>query len=95
MNKSINLNLAAITSRDVVYKQFPIVKVIHDDEGDWLFFDEKQVLDEESSIVVSLRELLDIDSSIRDILTLQNNKQAIRENRNSPWMIFDFFYEDE
>ncbi|MBQ7239668.1 MAG: hypothetical protein IJS20_12845 [Bacteroidales bacterium] len=94
MSEPFDPDLAVITTKRVMHCQANVCRVIHDDEGEWIFFDEGE-LNVESSAIISLQEIIDIDPSLQSIiLSLPQNKQAFRLNKNCQWEIYDFTYEE-
>lgn len=80
-------DVAVITTKFIIEDGSPIVSVFKDTEGDWQFFGKEENITEEDARVVSLREILELDSSIKDVLFMSNGMQAWRENYNEEWKI--------
>lgn len=78
-------NTMIITTKKVVRKETPILIVFHDeDDGMWQFLDGNDT-DENEAAIISLEEILAIDSSIDTISDLPLGWVAWRENINSKW----------
>lgn len=78
-----------ITTKYVLIEKKTITQVIHDSDGDWQFLTNDDVV-ESDALVVSLEQILDYDLSISELLDLPNNIIAIRDDKNSKWVIKDF-----
>lgn len=81
-----NKNKSAITTKYVVNNNSIIVSVFYDEDGDWQFFGEEEV-SEEDAIVVSIQEMIDIDKSLVNLPDLKEGESAYRTNRESIWLI--------
>jgi hypothetical protein len=82
----INLNMAVLTSKYVMKKKSPIVYATLDDDGVWQFWS-KELVNESEIMVVSLKEIIDVDASIKDILDLQVGFAAMRNEGGAKWEI--------
>ncbi len=81
-----SLNTAILTSKYVVYNNSTIVYVAHHSDGTWEFWG-KEEIDESEIVVVSLREMIAIDSTILNISDLPVGFVAVREMKDKPWEI--------
>lgn len=81
-----NPNLAVITSRDVLENNSPILEAVHNTDGIWEFYGSHS-LDAPDFRVVSLEEIVKLDSSINYILHIKEGYFAQRENQSSEWLI--------
>lgn len=79
-------NKSAITTKYVVNNNSIIVSVFYDEDGDWQFFGEEEV-SEEDAIVVSIQEMIDIDKSLVNLPDLKEGESAYRKNKESIWLI--------
>lgn len=77
---------SAITTKYVVNNNSIIVSVFYDEDGDWQFFGEEEV-SEEDAIVVSIQEMIDIDKSLVNLPDLKEGESAYRKNKESIWLI--------
>ena len=78
-------NTATITLKRIIDGTAPILWVSHDlDDGIWQFLDGGTVTDDDAS-VVALREILDLDPTIRDLADLPLGWKAERDAVGSPW----------
>jgi len=87
MMENIDLDGVAISTKNIVNDGSPILKVSHDDDGIWQFLDGSSELDENDAMVVSLGTMLDIDSTLKEILNLPLGSNAFRRDKNSTWII--------
>lgn len=84
--KTLNLNVAVFTTRQVIVDKSPIVYVSHDRDGDWQFFGEEKVSVSDARLV-SLVEIIQLDQSINKILSMPINHYAIRQKITDDWTI--------
>jgi hypothetical protein len=75
---------AAFTMRQVVDGKEPILRVVHDDDGDWQFIGASDASEEDAAIV-GLGSIYDLDPSIGELADLPPGWQAIRDRRDGPW----------
>lgn len=74
-----------ITTKKIVRKEAPILIVFHDEEdGMWQFLDGSNS-DENEAAIISLEEIIAIDSSIDTISDLPLGWVAWRENVKAKW----------
>jgi hypothetical protein len=74
-----------VTQRLVIQKKYPILFVIHDTGGDWMFLaDDRTQLD--PVIELSFRDLVAIDSTVSQVADLGPGWKAQRATRQSPWI---------
>ena len=83
---NVNLNTAAMTSKYVMSKASPIVFAKLNDDGVWEFWS-KEIIGESEIMVVSLKQIVNIDPSVSQVLDLQPGFSAMRENNNQSWKI--------
>ncbi|RDC54053.1 hypothetical protein DU508_23670 [Pedobacter chinensis] len=81
-----NLDTAVFTSNYIMKENYPVVYVVHHEDGTWDFWGE-QIIDESEIIVVSLRQILDIDPTILELNDLPVAFTAMRKSREDPWMV--------
>jgi hypothetical protein len=78
-------NVMVLTTKDIINKIKSIQYVSHDeDDGMWQFHDGSEV-DTQSAMIVSLAEIFDIDSSLKEISDLPLGWVAWRKERNGDW----------
>ncbi|GEJ48143.1 hypothetical protein [Chryseobacterium sp. ON_d1] len=82
-----NLNDAVITTRFVLENNSTIVSVFRDEDGDWQFFGKEENISEEDAKVISLEEILRIDSTLKELLDINNGSHAHRENKEDNWVV--------
>ncbi len=80
-------NMAVITSRFVVAQNSPIIYVSHNHEdGIWEFYGVED-LKEDDYRVVSLAEILELDSSVFELQYMELGKYALRNSKADLWII--------
>lgn len=78
-------NVAVITTKNILNNSSDILQVWHDkDDGMWQFLDSTDI-DEEDALIVSLKEIVELDNSILQLYSLPLGWVAFRNNRNSEW----------
>ena len=80
-----DLNTAVITTKYVLESKSPILSVFHYDDGSWQFSGPEEDLPDEDYRVLSLDEIIKMDSSILEIADLPHEGEAHRETKTSPW----------
>ena len=85
----MNRNQYVITTRFVIYDNSEIIRIIHEENGDWQFLGREEDLEELDAVVISLGEMMDFDDSLSIVESLPEGKQALRTDKMSPWYICD------
>ena len=88
-HNTMNKNQYVLTTRFVIYDNSEIIRIIHEENGDWQFLGCEDNLKESDAVVVSLGEMTDFDNSLSVVDSLPVGKQALRTNKQSPWYIYD------
>jgi len=84
---SVDLNTAIITTKYVLDDNSPILFVYHyDEDGAWEFLGGENPNDQDYRII-SLEEIINIDSTILEIIFLPIGYYAIRKNKEDKWEI--------
>ena len=78
-----SLTKAVFTTVYVIENNSPIVYVSHDMDGDWQFFGPEENVEMDKSRVVLLGEIIDMDSSLKELLDLPMGTAAYRQSRES------------
>lgn len=78
-------NLAIFTTRQWLEEQKPILKVVHDAEGDWLFLTADSVPPEDIKIV-ALSQIIKQDLTLNEVFDLDYGEEAEREFLGAPWL---------
>ena len=83
------LDTAVFTTKFVVEQKHLITKVYHDiDDGAWQFFSNDNYESfEKVAMVISLGEIIEIDSTILELADMPEGYLAERVSINSPWLI--------
>ncbi len=76
-------NLAVVTTKRVIHREAPILRVSHDEEG-WQFLDDGEI-DIASAAVVGLYNATQRDPSLLDLADLPIGWEAWRESQDAPW----------
>ena len=79
-------NKAVITTKYVVENNSTITSVHYDEDGDWQFFGNEYIT-EDDAVVVSVKQILNIDATLNDIPEIHRGQIAIRTNKNSLWVL--------
>ncbi len=84
---SDSLNVAVITTRKILDGSAWIAYVSHDSEdGAWQFLNQKSTeLDENDAALISLNEIMTIDSSVDELMDLPLGWCAWRDEKNTQW----------
>ena len=80
--------MAVFTTKQVVGKFEPISIVIHDADGEWQFLSGRNVTMEDM-MIITLEQILAVDSSIEEILNIDQGKRAHRFN-DDVWEVEDY-----
>ena len=86
-NFGIALNTAVFTTRHVLKHISPVLRVYHFEDGSWQFSGPEQALIDEDYRVISLNEMLLLDSSLRMLGNLKVGCEAIRKSKKDYWQI--------
>lgn len=87
MKTDINYNQYVFTTKSVVNSSSVVRYVIHDDDGDWQFLDCEDELVETNAMILSLKEMIELDSSLEELITMPIGTQAYRKNSNDAWVV--------
>ena len=79
-------DILVFTTKEIIEKNLPITNVVHDHEGDWQFFSKDEESIEENGRIVSLGEILEMDSTIDEILWLPKGMEAWRNSPGDKWI---------
>ena len=60
----MNKNQYVLTTRFVIYDNSEIIRITHEENGDWQFLGCEDNLKESDAVVVSLGEMMDFDNSL-------------------------------
>lgn len=76
-------NLATFTTRQWIEQQKPILRVVHDNDGDWQFLTGDQL--PEDIKIVALKELILRDNTLNEIFDLDYGEEAERGFIGGKW----------
>ena len=86
-------NLATFTTRQWLVEQKPILRVVHDSDGDWQFLTGDQMPDDIK--VVALEQLVIRDKTLNDLFDLEYGEGAEREFIGGQWTRNKVEYDNE
>ena len=79
---------AVFTTRSITNKEKAVMIVFHDEEdGAWQFLDNGKIC-KEDAMIISLKEMIEIDPSIQQLAEMKTGYFAVRENTDSEWEIY-------
>ncbi len=81
------LNTAVFTTRFIISGESVIVFIAHDDDGSWQFQGTENKVSESDMRLVSLGEIIEIDNSILQLADMPEGFEAMRNDKNSNWII--------
>jgi hypothetical protein len=76
-------NLATFTTRQWIELDQPILRVVHDHDGDWQFLTGDQML--EDMKIVALEQLILRDNTLNDVFNLDYGEAAERDGIGARW----------
>jgi hypothetical protein len=82
----IDNNKAVITTKYITNYNSDIISVYHDLEDDWQFMGKEDVT-ENDAIVLSIGQILHIDSSVNEVLNIGIGYSAHRKTKTDSWRI--------
>lgn len=81
-------NVAALTTKNVMKNKYPVLFVSHySDDDSWGFFC-GTTNDPKECMVVSMKEVIDLDKTLFTISNLKSGMNAKRKKLESEWEIF-------
>ena len=83
-------NTAVFTTKFVIDEHKSITYVTHDlDDGAWQFFSDDEFDDFESvAKIVSIKQIVELDSTLLELANMPIGHYAIRENISGEWKIY-------
>lgn len=80
-------NTMVITLKEILDGKKPVLYVSHDEEdGMWQFLDGSDELDIDNARIVTIEEILRVDSSLSSLLDLSIGWKAERVDRDNKWL---------
>lgn len=76
-------NLTTFTTRQWLEENKPILRVVHDEEGDWQFLTGDQL--EDDIRIVALEQLILKDNTLNQVFDLEYGEEAERESIGGKW----------
>ena len=88
-----NLNTAVFTTKYILNNNSPILYVYHyEEDGAWEFLGMETDINDDDYRVLSLEEIINIDSSVLKIISIKMGYYAKRESREAEWIINKILY---
>ena len=88
-----NLNTAVFTTKYILNNNSPILYVYHyEEDGAWEFLGMETDINDDDYRVLSLAEIINIDSSVLKIISIKMGYYAKRESREAEWIINKILY---
>ena len=88
-----NLNTAVVTTKYILNNNSPILYVYHyEEDGAWEFLGMETDINDDDYRVLSLEEIINIDSSVLKIISIKMGYYAKRESREAEWIINKILY---
>ncbi|WP_320997302.1 hypothetical protein [Bacteroides nordii] len=88
-----NLNTAVFTTKCILNNNSPILYVYHyEEDGAWEFLGMETDINDDDYRVLSLEEIINIDSSVLKIISIKMGYYAKRESREAEWIINKILY---
>ncbi len=86
-------NLTTFTTRSWLEEQKPILRVVHDNDGDWQFLTGDQM--PEDIKIVALEEIIKRDNTLNEVFDLEYGEEAERDFIGGQWTKNKVEYDDE
>ncbi len=86
-------NLSIFTTRQWLEEQKPILRVVHDNDGDWQFLTGDQM--PEDIKIVALEEMIKSDSTLNEVFNLEYGHEAERDFIGGEWTSNKMEYDEE
>ncbi|MCP2025051.1 hypothetical protein L1276_000191 [Flavobacterium sp. HSC-32F16] len=87
-------NLTTFTTRQWLSEGKPIIRVIHDEDGDWQFLTDDEITTE-NVIIVALEQLIIKDKTLNELFDLEYGEEAEREYVGDEWVRNKSEYDDD
>ncbi|ABQ05929.1 DUF4262 domain-containing protein [Flavobacterium johnsoniae] len=87
-------NLTTFTTRQWLQEGKTIVKVIHDNDGDWQFLTDDEI-STENIIIVALEQLILKDKTLNELFDLEYGEEAQRKLIGDEWVRNNSEYNDD
>nr|WP_316632742.1 DUF4262 domain-containing protein [uncultured Flavobacterium sp.] len=86
-------NLASFTTKHWLNEGKPILRVVHDEDGDWQFLTNDEITTE-NTIIVALEQLILSDKTLNEIFDLEYGEEAERDFIGDKWVRNKFECDD-
>lgn len=81
-------NKGVLTAKSILSNKAYVAYVIYDEDGDWQFFNELEIEDNDI-VLISLEQMLEIDNSLKYIEDVQKGTILFRKSKQSEWEILE------
>jgi len=75
--------LTTFTTRQWLDENKPILRVVHDNDGDWQFLTDDQK--QEDIKIVALEQLINHDNTLNELFDLEYGEEAERDSIEKKW----------
>lgn len=79
-------NKPVITTHYVMSTGSEITYIVYDEDGDWQFFGNEDV-DENDARVMSVKQILELDESLKDLPDMEKGQTASRMTADAKWIV--------
>jgi len=80
-------NTPCFSCRHVVTEGHPILRVIHDHDGDWQFLCGQEHTEADAKII-SLQNATELDTSVNELFEMSKGVVALRASKDDDWTPF-------
>ncbi|MBW1658560.1 MULTISPECIES: DUF4262 domain-containing protein [Flavobacterium] len=87
-------NLTAFTTRQWLDTEKPIIRVVHDEDGDWQFLTDDEI-STENIIIVALEQIILKDKTLNKLFDLNYGEEAERKFIGDEWVRNKVEYDNE
>lgn len=77
-----------LTAKSILSNNAYVSYVIYDEDGDWQFFNELEIEDDDI-VLISLEQMLEIDNSLKYLEDVQKGTILFRKDKQSKWEILE------
>ena len=88
-------NLGVYTTKQWLKQQAPILRVLHDHDGDWQFHTDETEPQNDDIALVCLEDMIAADKSLNEIFNLDYGEGAKREFVGGEWTRFELDKKDD
>ena len=78
-------NKSVLTTSYVLCNDSPVTYVVYDEDGDWQLFGDEEFNDDDEPYLVSVDEILEMDSALRKLPDMQTGQAVYRQKDSTRW----------